>query len=254
MQPLALTAMTVVSAIGAGQRQHSQALLRARSRRVAAVRFRRCRRAVYRPRGRAGVSIALLPTRCTRFDCRNNRLADLALRTDGFADKWPPHAAALWRRPHRGGAGHQHRRASAPGEDAYRRARSRTPGRCRTDFDLRQHPGHVLPGPLRARGARLCAARRWPVSTACASSARSFIDAAHLIAQRRVRRRRGRRRRQPVPHDAAADSPPLDLISPVALPPLRRGPRRHLDRRGGRVSRCWNVPSGADAGRCRLAC
>ena len=49
------------------------------------MRFRRGGGRVYRPR-RCGWNRIVCRRALARFDCRNNRLADLALRTDGFAD------------------------------------------------------------------------------------------------------------------------------------------------------------------------
>jgi len=83
MRPLVLTATTVVSAIGRGGAATLEAL--------------QARRTGLRPcdfanvtDGHIGKVNALeahaLPPALARFDCRNNRLADLALRTDGFTD------------------------------------------------------------------------------------------------------------------------------------------------------------------------
>ena len=77
----AITALTAVSAAGRG--------------RAALLRSLRARRSGLRPDdfssapgwiGRVdGVEAHALPAGLERFDCRNNRLADLALQTDGFA-------------------------------------------------------------------------------------------------------------------------------------------------------------------------
>src|ERR1700738_5346349 len=83
MHPIVQTATTVVSAIGRGATATLQAL--------------RSRRGGLRPCNFGNVSDGYigrvdgldshrLPPRLAHFDCRNNRLADLALRTDGFAD------------------------------------------------------------------------------------------------------------------------------------------------------------------------
>src|SRR5579859_7691720 len=83
MQPLNLTAMTGVSAIGAGAAATLKAL---RSRRSG---LRLCDFADI-TEGHIGrvdaVETHCLPSALQRFDCRNNRLADIALQTDGFAD------------------------------------------------------------------------------------------------------------------------------------------------------------------------
>src|SRR3954447_21584081 len=83
MRPLVLTATSVVSAIGRGAEATFEAL--------------RLRRGALRPCdldyatggyiGRVdAVEFHTLPPSLARFDCRNNRLADIALRADGFAD------------------------------------------------------------------------------------------------------------------------------------------------------------------------
>ena len=83
MQPLVLTASTAVSAMGRGKAATLAAL--------------RARRTGLRPCDWGGVETGYigrvdgveehaLPGALARFDCRNNRLADMALHTDGFAD------------------------------------------------------------------------------------------------------------------------------------------------------------------------
>src|SRR3954452_17136322 len=82
MTPLVITASTAVSALGAGASAHREAML--------------TRRGGLRPNdfdpaasgwiGRVdGLEAHALPSHLARYDCRNNRLADLALHTDGFA-------------------------------------------------------------------------------------------------------------------------------------------------------------------------
>src|SRR4051812_41675414 len=83
MRPLVLTATTVVSAIGPGAAATLQAL---QSRRGA---LRPCDFGAVRDGyiGRVdGLESHRLPEQLARFECRNNRLADLALQTDDFAD------------------------------------------------------------------------------------------------------------------------------------------------------------------------
>ncbi|MGH7043588.1 MAG: beta-ketoacyl-ACP synthase [Acetobacteraceae bacterium] len=180
-RPLFLTAATLVSAMGRGMADTLAAL--------------RTRCSGLRPCAFAGIDFGhvgqvdgieahALPPALARFDCRNHRLADLALRTDGFAD-------AVGAARARYGAG---RIAVVLGtstsgilssEDAYR-ARDPATGAL---------PGGYAPGGYAyecthdmAALARFVSAAlglegpAFVVSTACASSAKAFADAAMLIA------------------------------------------------------------------------
>jgi 3-oxoacyl-[acyl-carrier-protein] synthase-1 len=176
MRPLHLTALTVASAIGTGQ--------------AATLTGLQERRTCLRPSdfgdpaigGHIGRIDALdshnLPPGLAEFDCRNNRLADLTLRGDGFVD-------AIETAKARHGAG---RIAVVLGtstagiQSAERAFRHRDPatGSLPADFDYRNTQDmFALPRFVRAalglRGPALA------ISTACASSARSLIDAANLI-------------------------------------------------------------------------
>ena len=176
MRPLVLTATSVVSAIGCGAAATFQALSSYSG--------------ALRPCDFDGVtggyigrvdeleSHPLLPP-LTRFDCRNNRLADLALRTDGFADavatacgRYGADRIAVVLGTSTSGV--------LSGEDAYR-ARDLHTGTLPPWFDYANTQDMFsLAGFVRA-----ALALRGPamvVSTACASSARTFIDASHLIA------------------------------------------------------------------------
>jgi 3-oxoacyl-[acyl-carrier-protein] synthase I len=175
MQPLVLTATTVVSALGCGAAATFQALS--------------SRRGALRPcdfddvaSGYVGRIDALeshcLPPPLARFDCRNNRLADLALHTDGFAD-----AVATAR--DRYGADRiavvlgTSTSGVLSGEEAYQARDPRT-GALPPAFDY----GHTQDMFSLAGFVRTALALRGPaivVSAACASSARTFIDARHLI-------------------------------------------------------------------------
>jgi len=126
-----------------------------------------------------GVEEHALPPAPAAFDCRNNRLADMALRADGFD-------AAVARARERYGAG---RIAVVVGtstsgilssEDAYR-ARDPETGALPASHDIaRTHDMFSL-----ARYVRAALGLKGPalsVSAACASSAKAFVDARHLIA------------------------------------------------------------------------
>src|SRR4051794_17795219 len=216
MQPLSLTATTVVSAIGCGMTATLAAL--------------RSRRSGLRPcdfidvaDGYIGRVDALdthrLPSTLQRFDCRNNRLADLALHTDGFAS-----AVAVARQ--RYGADRigvilgTSTSGILSGEQAYQ-AREPATARLPEDFDY-THTHDMFSLADFVRSALDLHGPAMVVSTACASSARTFIDAHQMIASGMC--------------DAAvvggADSlcgmtlrgfASLDLISPVACRPCDAG-------------------------------
>ncbi len=174
--PLRITASTAVSALGVGSAAHLESL--------------RARRGGLRPNdfeagtggwiGRVeGVEAHGLPPELAAFDCRNNRLAHMALHADGFL------GAALAAREQYGAdrvavvLGTSTSGVQA-GEDAYR-ARDPATGALPAAFD---HAGTQDMFSL-GRFVRAALGLRGPalvVSTACASSARTFADAAHLIA------------------------------------------------------------------------
>jgi 3-oxoacyl-[acyl-carrier-protein] synthase-1 len=127
----------------------------------------------------AGLAAAPPPPDLAAYDCRNNRLAELALRADGFAE-------AVARARLRYGA---ERIAVVVGtstagiEETERAYARRAPGQrdLPADFDYaRTHDLQALPAFLRARlelrGPALV------VSTACTSGARAMMEAASLIA------------------------------------------------------------------------
>ena len=170
---LAITAATTVSAMGAGRAAMLAALREGRS--------------GLRPNdfdgagwiGRVdGIERHRLPAALDGYDCRNNRLADMALRTDGFDQ-----AVAAMARRHGADRVAVVLGTSTSGvlscEDAYA---ARLPdGALPAGFDYaRTHDMFSS-----ARYVRAALGLRGPafvVSTACASSARAFIDAGHLLA------------------------------------------------------------------------
>ncbi len=175
MRPLVLTARAVISAIGLGAAAHVDAL-RARSGGLRPNDFEPTAGGWI---GRiAGVEAYRLPASLSAFDCRNNRLIDMALHTDGFAD------AVLAARDVYG-AGRMavvmgtSTSGITAGEEAYRQ-RDTASGALPAwfEYDLTQDPfslGRYVRTVLGLRGPAMV------VSTACASSARAFIEAAQLI-------------------------------------------------------------------------
>ena len=84
MNPLAISAFTLTTALGAGQAMTLDAL-RAQRSGLAPLRFRALPLATWT--GEVdGVDDIALPADLAHFDCRNNRLAWLALQQDGFLD------------------------------------------------------------------------------------------------------------------------------------------------------------------------
>lgn len=174
MTPLAITAMTAVSALGRGLAAHRDALLARRT----GLRPNDFDPAVGGWIGRVdGLEQHRLPPSLSRYDCRNNRLAHLALEADGFADQV---AAARARY----GPG---RIATVLGtstsgieatEDAYRRRTG--DGALPPEFDFAGTQDlYALAGFVRA--VLRLSGPAFVISTACASSARAFVDAANLI-------------------------------------------------------------------------
>jgi 3-oxoacyl-[acyl-carrier-protein] synthase-1 len=174
MTPMPIAAMTAVSALGTGRAAHLAAL--------------RGRRGGLTPNdfdamvggwiGRVhGVEEHRLPEALARFDCRNNRLADMALRADGFADAVA--AACARHGAHRIGivVGTSTSGVQAA-EMAYRRLDA--DGLLPEDFDF---AGTQDLASLAAflRAALGITGPASVISTACASSARCFIDGARLI-------------------------------------------------------------------------
>lgn len=84
MPPLAIRAYTATSALGRGLQAHADALTASRGG-LAPNDFSFAPLACWIGRV-AGVEDAPLPPELTEWDCRNNRLAWMALQQDGFAD------------------------------------------------------------------------------------------------------------------------------------------------------------------------
>jgi 3-oxoacyl-[acyl-carrier-protein] synthase-1 len=176
MPPLPVAAYTAVTCLGAGVDAIAEALKSERGGLtpcdLPGVEFKTWIGRV------AGVEDQPVTGRLARYDCRNNRLARMALNTDGFAEAVGEcigeHGAARV-----GVVLGTSTSGVAEGERAFQ-ARSGSGGRLPDWFDFRHtHDIHALSSfvaeYLGAQGPCLT------VSTACSSSAKVFADAAQLI-------------------------------------------------------------------------
>ena len=175
MQPLSLTASTAVSALGAG-REAPRSALHDRGGGLRPGDFPGGPEGAWLGRV-SGLEEVALPPSLAGYACRNNRLAEMALATDGFADAV---------RAARGRHGAERvavclGTSTAGIEETERAYCRRSPdGALPADFDFeRTHDLQSLPRYVRARlGLRGPALA---VSTACTSGARTFLEAAALI-------------------------------------------------------------------------
>ena len=176
MTPLAITALSSVSALGRGRAAAADAL-RADRGGLRACDYEDAYVDCFI--GRVdGVEDAPLTTAFRRFDCRNNRLAELALQADGVD-------AAVERTLRRYGADRvalvvgTSTSGVREGEYAFAR-RDPATGALPADFRFFDtHDHHALAAYLQARLG--VAGPAMTVSTACSSSAKVFADAAQLI-------------------------------------------------------------------------
>lgn len=176
MTPLPISAFSLVTALGQGQAAHAAALRRGAS----ALALRRFETAALDTW--LGVIDAIdderLPAELARFDCRNNRLAALALRSDDFD---------------------AHVRRAAARHGAQRigvLVGTSTSGILQSEIAYRQRDaGGALPAWLHyaethdnASLARFVQAAlglqgpAWVISTACSSGAKAYAAASRLIA------------------------------------------------------------------------
>lgn len=128
----------------------------------------------------SGLEDVVIAERLARYDCRNNRLAELALETDGFKDA----VAAVIRDVGAGRVGvviGTSTSGIATTEAAYRSAAFARDGVLAADFPYRETHNvfscaDFVRRSLGAQGPALV------VSTACSSSAKAFVAAARLVA------------------------------------------------------------------------
>ncbi len=169
-----LTAITAVSALGVGAAAHRAALLD----QAGGLTPNDFAPDVSGWIGRvAGVEAHGLPPRMANYDCRNNRLADMALQADGFAARVAAARARYGADRIAVVLGTSTSGVTAA-EEAYRGRQD--DGSLPTGFDYDHTQDlYSVAGFVRAvlglRGPALV------VSTACASSARCFMDAAQMI-------------------------------------------------------------------------
>ena len=177
MRPLALTSFTATSAIGRGLASTYASLCDARSGLAPCafetVTLDTCVGEV------AGVDALALPADLAEFQCRNNRLAWLGLRQDGFADAVEACAARLGRA--RVGI---YLGTSTSGiletELAYRR-RDPASGALPREFNYRGAHNTFSLGAFVQRALRLTGPAV-VISSACSSSAKVFASAQRAIA------------------------------------------------------------------------
>ena len=176
MNPIPLSAYTMTTCLGHGL-EATRAALRAGESGLAPLDFETVDLATYAGEIE-GLDQVRLPEAMGRFDCRNNRAAELGLAQDGFieavqraAKRYGPERVGVFIGTSTAGILHT--------EQAYRR-RDASTGALPPDFDYRRtHNTFSAAEYVRARLGLEgpCAA----ISTACSSSAKAFASAARLM-------------------------------------------------------------------------
>jgi len=170
-----MTALTAASALGVGAAAHRAALLTQRS----GLRLNDFDPAVGGWIGRVpGIEAHRLPDRMANFDCRNNRLADMALRADRF-DEAVAGAVARYGADRIAVILGTSTSGVHAAEEAYRGRVGDGPLPGSFDYAHTQDLYSVAAYVCTALGLR---GPSFVVSTACASSARCFLDAQQLMA------------------------------------------------------------------------
>jgi 3-oxoacyl-[acyl-carrier-protein] synthase-1 len=176
MKPFVLRNFTATSCIGVGLGPTLAALLEQRSG-LKRCDFETVKIETYIGEV-AGVDDVRLPRSLSRFDCRNNRLAELALRQDGFLDT-VAQAAARWR-PHRIGVFIGTSTAGILETELAYRNRDAVTGALPDGFDYSAtHNSFSIADYLRRRLD--LAGPAMVVSCACASSAKVFGSARRML-------------------------------------------------------------------------
>ena len=176
MRPLLVRAFTAASCIGRGLEQTRAALSEERTG-LEACRFETVRLDTYVGEV-AGVDDLALPAGLSRFDCRNNRLAELAMRLDGF-DAAVDNAARRFG-PRRVGVFLGTSTSGILQTELGYRNRDPVSGELPPDFDYgATHNSFSVADYLRRRLALEGPAA--VVSCACASSAKVFATARRML-------------------------------------------------------------------------
>ncbi len=175
-RPLAISAYTLVTALGAGRAATQVALASGKT----SLTHRRFETAEFE--AWLGVVDALqapcLPSALAAFDCRNNRLAELALRTDGF-DQAVQRAAARYGAARVGVFLGTSTSGILHTEQAYREREAST-GALPTWLHY-SHTHDTYSVSRYVRAALGLAGPAQVVSTACSSSAKVFATAQRMI-------------------------------------------------------------------------
>ncbi|MGH7032431.1 MAG: beta-ketoacyl-[acyl-carrier-protein] synthase family protein [Stellaceae bacterium] len=176
MQPLRLTAFTLVTCLGSGLEAMLAALRAGRS----GLNRRRFEGGLATSVGEVVLPVhSPLPSALSDFDCRNNRLAALALQDGAFADavaaareRYGPRRIGIFLGTSTSGI--------ASTEQAYRRRDART-GKLPADYRYAHTHNTFALGALAAEMFRL-AGPAVVISAACATTAKAFGNAARMIA------------------------------------------------------------------------
>ena len=175
MKPLAITAATLTTALGAGNAMTFEAL-RAQRTGLAPARFMDLPLRTWT--GEVdGVDAVLIPSDVSEFDCRNNRLAWLGLQQDHFIDAVAT-ARARWGARRVGIFLGTSTSGLLQTELAYRHRDA--DGALPADFHYGPTQNTFSVADFVARALHLDGPA-WVVSTACSSSAKVFGNAARLI-------------------------------------------------------------------------
>jgi 3-oxoacyl-[acyl-carrier-protein] synthase-1 len=175
MSPLAITACTLTTALGAGNAA-TLAALQAQRTGLAPVRFENLPLPTWTGEVE-GVDTVALPADLSDFDCRNNRLAWLGLQQDGLRDAVAA-ARARWGARRVGVFLGTSTSALLQTEHAYRRRGA--DGALPADFRYGPTQNTFSVADFAARALGLDGPA-WVVTTACSSSAKVFGNAARLI-------------------------------------------------------------------------
>ncbi len=176
MTPLAIADFTLVSALGIGREDHRAAVREQRSG-LARRGFETAELDTWL--GVVdGVDDRPLPAAMADYECRNNRLAWLALQTDGFKTR-VERAAARWGAQRVGVFLGTSTSGILQTEQAYRRRDPRD-GALPADFHYAQTHNSYSVGDFTRRALALSGPAA-VISTACSSSAKVYAHAARMI-------------------------------------------------------------------------